>query len=677
MGMNTSINPCDDFYEHSCGQWKERHPIPDDAMAISMHRLIETNLDLQIIDILTNTSAEASSKALITARDLYKSCLDVETLEKDGARDLLAHLQKNGNFLLLDPEASISSSNFWQKYLKMDYFLLKDNPLFILNINQNLQDSRTQMITIQKPALFLSETMKMNDPSKTEVLTAYKKYIYDVATYLRRKSGKCNLQLEDMEKDINELIELEIKLAMIKGNSSFNNKISIEEFQNLYNLNGGNYSSAHINWLEAIQFLFKEINFQITKSERLQFFNLDFFRILPEVLKDTNSRTISNYIVWNFIRSKINFSSKSLIAMKKEFIEQVNIGGLPEAKRELMCLRHPNLEKAISLEYVTRYLSESKKHEAQKFTNHILKVYKMALSKINWLDSTSKERSLEKLQAMRTFVGYPDNYTSVVIDNYYKKLNLGSNYLQSIISLEKFEYLTELKKLRKRNNRNEWHSEPRTMKASYKPSENSITITSAYLQPPILDSERPEVLNFALFGFVIAHEISHGFDFSGSRWDKDGNMIDLWTLNVRNFYKEILRCFIEQYSQYIIPGLLCENQPFRVDGLKTFIENIADSTGLQIAYDAFKESQRKNGGKEVRLVGMENVSSDKLFFIQYARYWCNNMREIQKLLEYCIDNHALREIRLKGSISNHRSFAKVFECKPNAPMNPSKKCSIL
>ncbi|XP_066592335.1 membrane metallo-endopeptidase-like 1 [Prorops nasuta] len=674
MGINPSVNPCDDFYEHVCGSWNENYPVSNAIPYIDMYTFLQRNLDVRIIDILKSTWAATNSTSLLQARKLYNTCRLASIVNKDGPKSLLAQIEKLGGWLLLSPKPASPPMNVWQYYLKMEYQFLLDNPLFSIDIGQQTPKSNTQIITIKQPELFLPQSNDKENEGYSKMIESYKIYIRDVAFYLKTKSGERNYNTH-LKEEIEKLIQFELKLAEIKGGELM--ILRIQEFQKIYDNNGGNHPNAQINLLEIIQFQFKNIGFNIKSSEMIKVFNMEFFRKLPAILEAADSRTIANYIVWSFIRSKVNFSGRTLISKKNEYEDKINGGRVVGDRSEIVCSRNPNLEKAISLEYVKRYFPDSDKRKVTELMNNIFQVYEDTIRNIPWIDSTSRDRSLEKVQDVAKLIGYPNSYTSDKIDDYYKNLKFGETYLETIINLQKFEYLTKLSKLREIISRTEWIVEPMKMVAHYNILQNSIIVTAALLQPRIFDADGPEVLIYATVGFIIAHEITHAFDINARAWDSKGNLGILCLVETCRIYMDRARCFVEQYGQYIVPQLSKDSHIRKIDGLKTLSENIADSTGLQIAYNVYKERQKQNGGIDVRLVGFENVTSDQLFFIVQANSKCYNVTPRQRLSRLERDTHAPQEFRVRGSVSNHRDFAKVFNCKPDAPMNPSKKCSIL
>ncbi|XP_066592066.1 membrane metallo-endopeptidase-like 1 [Prorops nasuta] len=412
-GIKPSINPCDDFYEHVCGAWRENYPVSNAISYIDLHSFLHRNLDNRIIDILKSTSASASSESLLQARKLYNTCKHATVVDKDGPKSLLTQLEKRGDWLLLSHKPASPPTIIWQNYLKMEYQFLLGNPLFGIDIGEKMQSSNTRIIIVKQPDLFLPESNDKESQDHRNMMKSYDTYIRDVASFLKKKRGQrtCNTILKQ---DIDNMIQFELKLAekermrclknqhlflifvfngnqyktpetyrLIKTSGHYrpmcirrtNNRIlhesfkilRIQDFQNIYDENGGNHTNAQINWLEIIQFQFKTFGYNIDSSEMVKVYNMQFFRKLPILLQATDSRTIANYIIWSFVRLNINFSGKTLISKKNKYEDKINGDGVVGGQSEFICSDNPNLYKAISLEYVKRYFPDSNKRKVSVF----------------------------------------------------------------------------------------------------------------------------------------------------------------------------------------------------------------------------------------------------------------------------------------------------------------------
>ncbi|XP_066596342.1 membrane metallo-endopeptidase-like 1 isoform X2 [Prorops nasuta] len=673
--MNTSIHPCNDFYTFMCGSWKEKEIRTDITSLLEFYDEIIKNVNVQITDILQGARAIATA-AMGKAKNLYRDCMDLATINRDSANSMLNEINKIGGWPILQM-GTFQESDVTERLKNLQY-----DSLFTLDIVQNYKKPDTRIIMLVQPTPSLPSDINFEGRENNEIIQNYKKYILDVVLHLSRNRLR-DLSQFLLQKDINEMVDFELQLSKIwvqeterekKENYGF---LKIQEFQELYDLRGGNHEKAKINWLESMQYLFNEIGVEITSFEKIETLTLGFFLKLPAVLQITNPRAVANYMVWCFVRSLIIYSDQKLITAKYEYHDSIDVYTDPGKNRESTCFNNLNLQKAISFEYVKRYFPGNIKEKATKFAKHLISITKEAISKSSWMDALTTQKSVEKVEAIKTLIGYPDHYTSTYIDDYYQNFTLGSSYLESIINLQKFQRHKEFSKLRQVFNRDEWNVEPTAWNGFYDVVTNALTMTAGFLQRKVYDIDRPDVLNYAVYGSILGHEISHAFDVDGHKFDKNGQFDDYWSPRMRLVYKHRTDCFVDQFNKMPIPELETEDSVPCVNGQKTLSENIADSTGGQLGYNAHKENKKENGGKDIRLIKLEGYNSDKLYFMLLAFSFCGHRipkHEVSTQLEDC---HATSEARVWGTIQNNVDFGEVFGCPPGAPMNPISKCTIL
>ncbi|XP_066596345.1 membrane metallo-endopeptidase-like 1 isoform X2 [Prorops nasuta] len=666
-----------------CGSWKQNTAIPADLLSIETLDLLDANVYINIQDILTDTSNEGT-EALKKTKDLYKMCMDVDALDKEGIKPIWDYLKKIKGWPLLQQRRRLNClHSSWQNIHQKVPDIFGDYVLFDIQSAANRHPDAPGMIHIFQPQTVLSSGISFEKQEDLDLINNYKEQIRNVALHFINQKGLS--VMEDMEQEINDLVDFELRLAQIKiplvENADIDqllNDMPIEGFQMEYNSFGGNHPKAKINWLETIKYVFEPLGIKIKKTDVINPIHMDYLSKLPSVLRKTEPRTVVNYIIWHLIRRMMKYSDTRLTHIIHEFYAKTNLDEMPTIRRKTTCLGHTNLRKAISLEYLNRHFSTNTKTKAEELIDHLIKVAEETIGKISWLDEAGKKNTMEKVSAIKRFVGYPESYTAEAIDDYYKNFKLGSTYLQSMINLYRFQKQKDLSKLQRRSELSSWEDEPTEVGATYSTLTNDITVTAGFLQFPVLVEDVPSVLNYAALGSIVTHEISHSFDMRGCRIDKYGNLVDLWSPEMREIFYEKTKCFVDQFSKFVIQELSVEGRNVKINGKITLSENIADSTGLQIAYNAFKDYlKRTSGTKEVRLKRLESYSPQKLFFMHYAYIFCSNTRPGKAA--YCLDPdcHATPEARVRGSIQNHEDFHQVFSCKPDTPMNPSKKCSVL
>ncbi|XP_066597494.1 neprilysin-1-like [Prorops nasuta] len=660
--MNTSRDPCDDFYNYMCGSWEDVNPTYSDNFDI-----IKANVYMRTLDILTDYE-KGSTAALEKNKKLFEMCMDTDALNNQGTKSVLSYIKALGGWQIL--RQGKGNRNAYM------------NVFFDIDVRKHPTDANTRIIYIDQPTIHLPRSVTKDDRANNNLIKKYKIYIHKAVSYLMKKSASCTRNPR-LIADIDDMVDFELNLLEITAPPKDTMKIdkiynimTIEKLQNLYNLNGGYEKNAKIDWLESIKLLFSKIGIDIKKSEVINVANIQYFQKLPALLSNTEPHTIANYMVWPLVRFIIQFSDETLSAIVNEFVHDIPMEGSIMVDRESLCMTHPRFDKAISYEYVKRYFPEEKKLKAQQLHHHIIKNYEEAIKKINWMDIATKKEAIEKVQAIIPLIAYPDSYTASIIDDYYKNLKLGTNYVESIINLKKFEQLKKLGLLRKPFSRSEWRRDPISTNAFYSTTANNIVVLAAFLQSPVFDAYRPSVLNFASIGVIAAHEISHGFDYEGHRYNKEGLLVDWWSPRTYELFKTRAECFLDQSSELAL-RLLKEGQLACVDPEFILSEYIADSLALQVAFNAFKQFRKRNDEREYRLEGFTNFTSEQMFFMHYAYTFCSSRRSENYESTENPDCHATPEARVKGPIFNNEDFARVFNCKPGSPMNPVKKCTIL
>ncbi|XP_066596336.1 neprilysin-11-like [Prorops nasuta] len=679
--MNTSVDPCEDFYSYICGTWTERPLIASNQFLIASFDKLAKSVKLHIKDILTDVKP-GSTKALSKAREIYKSCIDKRTIDQNSVKLIKEQLEIIEGWPLLRSQSIFSfSSKSWQSVFKKFFKIFHPEFLFYIKIGTNDNPTHSRIIKLHQPEPAFAQPITSESHWEDQVMKNYRIYIHNVALYIREKSGK-SITNPNFEQDLNEMIEFQLDLLKISGWSKGSKAISqryslltIEDFQNWYNYYAQNHLNAKIDWLEIIQLYFKSLQTKIKISEKIAVTNIEFFKKLPSILQKTKPRAIINYIAWRLVDFLIDYSDTKLVDFKNEFNSKAFKKNPAQLPRETVCLKNLNLEQAIALEYVNRHFSGADRKKSKQIVNHILRTAEKTVSKINWMDPESKLRTVQKIQAILPLVGHPDLFISPAIEDYYKSFRLGSYYLEHMINLHQFLNRKYIEKYITPYDRKEWDKPPTWVYAAYSLTTNNIIISAAFLQYPLFNIGRPDVLNYAVIGTIIAHEVFHAIDMTGRKFDMDGHLKDLLSPSTKKMQDEMSECFVDYYNKLEILEISDKDNIVCNDGKRTLSENMADLFGLQVAYDAFKELQISSGVKDIRLVGMLDKNSDKLFFMQFALYLCAYRMKRSTALTHLQDCHATPEARVKGSISNHKDFARVFNCEPDTPMNPTHKCS--
>ncbi|XP_008519227.1 neprilysin isoform X2 [Equus przewalskii] len=332
-----------------------------------------------------------------------------------------------------------------------------------------------------------------------------------------------------------------------------------------------------------------------------------------------------------------------------------------------------NMENAVGRLYVEAAFAGESKHVVENLIAQIREVFIQTLDDLTWMDAETKKKAEEKALAIKERIGYPDEIISndSKLDNEYLELNYKEDeYFENIIQNLKFSQNKQLKKLREKVDKDEWISGAAVVNAFYSSGRNQIVFPAGILQPPFFSAQQSNSLNYGGIGMVIGHEITHGFDDNGRNFNKDGDLVDWWTQQSANNFKEQSQCMVYQYGNFSWD--LAGGQ--HLNGINTLGENIADNGGIGQAYRAYQNYVKKNG--EEKLLPGIDLNHKQLFFLNFAQVWCGTYRPEYAINSIKTDVHSPGSFRIIGTLQNSPEFSEAFHCPKNSYMNPEKKCRV-
>ena len=397
---------------------------------------------------------------------------------------------------------------------------------------------------------------------------------------------------------------------------------------------------------------------------------------LQSILNQTEKRTIANYIIWRDLADYIPYLTADLKKIEFEFFKTIT-GKAVRTARWSDCVKGVAgmFSIAVSSMYVREHFRDQRiKSDISQIITEISSEFEKIIHNNDWMDSNTKQEALKKLRSMHSNIAYPIELLSdSTVETYYKNLTLNeTNYLQSAINIDNHGKEFVCSRFHKPVNRTDWvdHASSIYVNANYNGKTNSIQIIAAMLQGHFYSADRPNYMNYASIGYVIGHEMTHGFDDLGRLYDSDGNLVDWWQPETTSAFFEKKKCIIEQYGNYTDTSI-----NMNVNGVNTQGENIADNGGLKLAYRAYMSAETKAGEDDPILPGLP-FTREQLFWISAAQTWCSVERPEIKKIMILTDNHAVGKFRVLGTVSNLVEFSKDFNCPINSPMNPIRKCEI-
>lgn len=364
----------------------------------------------------------------------------------------------------------------------------------------------------------------------------------------------------------------------------------------------------------------------------------EFFKDMNQQLKAVSLDDWKTYLRWHLIDAFASYLSKPFVEQNFKMVSILTGAEkiLPRWKR-VVSTENSALGFAIGKMYVERYFSPEDKKQALDILKNIRKVLKADILTLSWMTPATRQAALNKLDMMEERVGYPSKWRD------YSKLVINRGpYVLNVIRANEFLTKRDLNKIGKPIDRTEWVMAPQTINAYYDPSMNNLNIPAGILQPPFFDPKAPAALNYGAIGFVMGHEMTHGFDDQGSQFDGHGNLKNWWTKSDLEKFKTATQCIVDQFSQYTVEDNL------HVQGKLVVGEAAADLGGITLAYRAFRSSEAYKNAPTIN-----GLTPDQQFFIATAHVWATNIRPQQLRNQVTTDPHPPAQFRVNGSFSQH------------------------
>ncbi|GBP03197.1 Endothelin-converting enzyme homolog [Eumeta japonica] len=430
------------------------------------------------------------------------------------------------------------------------------------------------------------------------------------------------------------------------------------------------------NWERYLELVFANTNVTLhPQKDRIIVMDLPYLQKLSILLADTPPLTIERFLWWSVFSTVAPMTLASFRDLGFEFSRAV-FGLRQRTPRWKSCAANVNANfgLALSYMYVRAHFDQHSRKKSIEMIEDVRDAFAGAVGELDWMDGTTRSRTLSKLRAIRNFVGFPAwLYNETKLDHHYKQAEVVEGKLfQTYLKLTNAAVKKSLESLREKPDRNRWVATPTTVNAFYSATLNSVTFPAGILQPPFYGNGI-EAINYGSIGAIMGHEVTHGFDDQGRRYDEEGNLKQWWSAATLEHYHGKVQCIIDQYSKYHMAQL----PNYTVHGFNTQGENIADNGGLRAALSAYDLlAKRQPVETRTRLPGLPQYTPRQLFFLGFAQIWCGNTTTGALKSKLVEGVHSPNKIRVIGTLSNSREFADAWHCPSNSPMNPEHKCVL-
>eukprot|EP00092_Neocalanus_flemingeri_P028315 GFUD01030752.1.p1 GENE.GFUD01030752.1~~GFUD01030752.1.p1 ORF type:complete len:774 (+),score=182.51 GFUD01030752.1:202-2523(+) len=677
--MDQTADPCTDFYQFACGGFVADTTIPDHQTNKGKFSILRDKLNERLKKIFEDESLAAEPKVYGSVRNMYRSCMDTDSIEKNSVNDLKENVGKQlGGWPVLEGEKWTGENFKWHELtIKASNEGLDTDQMISLTIETDSGNSEKRILEIDQPELGLSREYLIKGIDDKDV-QAYYNYMVQTAVFMGADEKVAKVEMK-------EALELELKLAEMslpreerRNITALYNPMTIKEAQELY---------PEIPLLQYINDILGSADVTVDENEVVNVAVPKYITDFRQYIATTSARAQANYIIWRNIKFGMSFLNEEALQIKLAY-DKVITGKSKKEPRWEKCVKSTaglggpdlyfkegSLTNAVGAMYAKKHFKAKAKETADEMVVNVREEFKKMLDELDWMDSKTKERAHKKADQITPHIAYAKEILdNNLLDEHYEGITLQTDsYIGNIIRLKKFISAYYVKEFRKPIDKKSWktHGGAAIVNAFYSPEENSIQFPAGILDGVFFAEERPLYMNYGAIGFVVGHEITHGFDDEGSQKDGDGNLVDWWEPETKKKYLEKAQCIIDQYGNYTVK---VEGEELNVNGITTQGENIADNGGIKEAFRAYDSVVKKHGPEPI-LPGLE-YTPRQLMWLSGASVWCSVRRPASLKKQVLTDPHSPAVFRVNGPFANMPEFAQDWSCSAGMPMNPVKKCSV-
>lgn len=660
--MDTSVDPCNDFFEYACGSWNKLNDISEDRTSYDTFSKLRDLIHLQLKDLLEKPTSEKDTDATLKAKRFYMSCINETVIDERDLKPAFDLLQELGGW----PVIGMWQEDTFDLIELLATLRLYNNKILVDQwVGPDDKNSDVNIIQLDQPELGMNHRDYFMKGLNDARIQAYEEFAVSLAIVFGANTSTA-------KKDMREMIEFEIKLANFtvpqderRDSEALYNKMTIRELQQ---------TTPKFNWLRYLETIFSKVDIQINETEEIIIYAPEFMKHMTDLVANTSNRTLANYLIWRIMANRVTNLPDKYRELRKEYYK-VLYGSKAELSRWRDCVTYvnDNMGNAIGRMFISKHFDEDAKKNALDMIEDIREAVNELLDEVDWMDEPTKRLAKDKADAMAVKIGYPSYILNdTALNEEYKYVNFQPDiYFENVLNNIRGIAIASLQLYGKPVDKSLWSTTPAIVNAFYSSTRNQIMFPAGILQPPFYSKGFPKSLNYGGIGMVIGHEITHGFDDRGRQYDKNGNLQQWWDDNVITEFKKRAQCMIDQYSNYTVHDI-----GLQLNGVQTQGENIADNGGLKEAYKAYQKWKHEHVGVEQRIPGLTHLNGDQLFFLNFAQVWCGTTRPQAMVNRILTGYHSPGRYRVIGTLQNSEDFSKVFECPKHSYMNPEKKCNV-
>ncbi len=635
--LDTTAVAGDDFYQYACGGWMKKNPLPPAYPSYgSFHVLGEEN-NKRINAILTDLLNESYEKGTIEQKlsDLYKLAMDSDRRNQEGVAPVMGMVERM--------EAAKTTDQLFD--IQKEMARSGDHEFFSSGFGADEKNATENILSVSQAGLMLGEKEYYldNDSATARIRDEYRKHIVRMFQFFNFTEAQAQTKMQHIMRLETEIAKVSRNRTELRDPQRNYNKMTLKEVATNYPLlkfeemmNARGIDSKYIQELVVGQ--------------------PEFLEGINKLMKTMTVDEYRDYLEWNLVMSCTGLLSDTVRQADFEFFGKILSGQKEEHPRWRRSVAQVQgvMGEALGQIYVKKYFPAAAKERMVQLVKNLQTALGERIQAQDWMNDSTKQNALDKLNSFYVKVGYPDKWT----DLSELQIDPAKSYYENMQACNRFWTADAIaKKAGKPVDRDEWYMYPQTVNAYYNPTTNEICFPAGILQPPFFDMNADDAFNYGAIGVVIGHEMTHGFDDQGRQYDKDGNMHDWWTAQDAENFKERTDRYADFFSAIkVLPDL-------NANGRLTLGENLADHGGLQVAFTAFK-----NATAQQPLGDAEGFTPEQRFFLAYAGVWAGNRNEEDIRMRTKSDPHSLGEWRVNGALPHIDAWYEAFHISPENKM---------
>lgn len=633
--LDLTVDPRQDFYKYACGGWQKNHPLDGEYSQFGTFNVLAEEARDNVRSLIETLSddSDAGIKGTIAQKisDLYAMGMDMERRNKEGNTPMRPVLERIENF---------TKKNLAETVAWLSFGL--DSTFFGYGVGPDPGNSNTNMLHLMEAGLGLGDRDYYLEKNETNdrILNAYREYIRKVMS-LSGYDSEASRRISDT------VIEIETEYARHKKTREERRDPILG--YNVFTIDRLISDYPNFPWTDIFRLS------GISEPKRINVSSLKFMAFINEYYPTLTERQIKDLMAFGAVSSSTGVLGEEFYDADFEMFSRV-MSGVEEKKplwKRAMAIPNSMFGEAVGQLYVKKYFPKENKEYMVRLVENLRGAIGKHIRSLSWMSDSTKEKALEKLESLKVKIGYPDkwkDYSEIQIDP-------DKSYMENVLAASEWFTRDNYSKMDKPVDKEEWYMTPQTVNAYYSPLTNEICFPAGILQPPFFDINADDAQNYGAIGVVIGHEITHGFDDSGRKYDKNGNLVNWWTKEDEEQFKLLTDRLEKQFDDVeVAPGV-------HANGKFTLGENIADQGGLRVALSAYEDSR---DGKEADKI--DGFSALQRFYLAYAGVWASNIRPEEILVRTQSDPHSLAENRVNVTLRNLAPFMNAFGIKEGDSM---------